>query len=233
MAMRGNRAQDRQWGNGTVITPARQDLFTMLPWAGRRRRALLPPAVLAQRYHGRLEAITDSERRALRPIAASAYEVASRTGDLLADLLVLPSVRIFHGVRPKGAELPPIPHAVSAGRQLVFVESVAWPPGCYETAENGRIHCDGTYIGQSARPLDTAVEHWRKALPRTHHVSGVIVVHSTSDGELTLPAAAPGGLAWVHASQAAPAIRQRVERERQPASRRLVAALIAATEDAA
>jgi hypothetical protein len=197
----------------------------------RRARAVVPPRLLAQRCHGRLEAITDSDRRSLRPIAASAYEVATRTGELLADLITIPGVRIFRGVRPGGADLPPIPHAVSAGRQLVFIESVAWPPGHYETAENGQIHCDGTYIGQSVRPLIAAVQRWRKILPKNHHVSAVIVVHATTDGDIELPSAAPGDLVWVHADGAIRAIRQRMARGRPAVSRNLVAALIAATAD--
>jgi hypothetical protein len=198
----------------------------------RRIRAEVPPPLLKQRYHGTLEAITDSERRSLRPITATAYEVATRTGEMLADLIAIPSVRIFHGVRPAGADLPPIPHAISAGRQLVFIESVAWPPGCYETAENGRIHCDGTYIGQSVRPLIATVRYWRKILPKSHQVSAVIVVHAAGGG-VTLPAATSGDLAWVYAHNAVRDIRQRILCGRQSVSRNLVAALIAATADQA
>jgi hypothetical protein len=197
----------------------------------RRIRAAVPPRLLEQRYHGRLEAITDSERRSLRPIAATAYEVATRTGELLAGLTAIPSVRIFRGVRLAGADLPPIPYAITAGRQLVFIETVAWPPGHYVTAENGRIHCDGTYIGQSARQLIATVQHWRKILPKNHHVSAVIVVHASSCGEIELPTAAPGDLVWVHADGAIGAIRQRILRGRPAVSRNLVAALIAATAD--
>jgi hypothetical protein len=197
----------------------------------RRARAATPPPLLEQRCHGSLEAITDSERRALRPIIATAYEVAARTGGLLAELIAIPSVRIFRGIRPAGADLPPIPHAISAGRQLVFVESVAWPPGRYETAGNGRIHCDGTYIGQSVRPLLAAVQHWRRTLPKGHHVSAVIVVHHAGEGDIKLPAATPGDLVWLLADNAVPDIRQRLLRGRQALSRNLLAALIAATAD--
>jgi len=197
----------------------------------RRIRAEVPSPLLEQRYHGRLEAITDSERRSLRPITATAYEVAARTGELLAGLIAIPSVRIFHGVHPAGADLPPIPHAIIAGRQLVFIESVAWPPGRYETAENGRIHCDGTYIGQSVRPLIAAVEHWRKILPKSHRVSAVIVVHAAAEGDITLPAATAGDLVWVRADDAISDMRQRILCGRQAVSRSLVAALIAATAD--
>jgi hypothetical protein len=198
-----------------------------------RIRTAVPPPLLEQRYHGRLDVITDCERRALRPIIASAYEVATLTGELLADLVAVPGVRIFQGVRPAAAGLPLIPHAVSAGRHLVFIESVAWPPGRYETAENGRIQCDGMYIGQSVRPLLAAVQYWRKVLPRNHHVCAVVVVHPATEGEITLPAAMSGDLLWVHAGQAAGDIRQRMLPRRLAVSRCMLAALIAATADQA
>jgi hypothetical protein len=214
------------------VAPSSALWLTRRAAEARRIRAEVPPPLLKQRYHGRLEAITDSERRSLRPITASAYEVATRTGELLADLIAIPSVRIFHGVLPAGADLPPIPHAISAGRQLLFIESVAWPPGRYETAENGRIHCDGTYIGQSVRPLIATVRHWRKILPKSHQVSAVIVVHAAGGG-VTLPTATSGDLAWVYAHDAVRDIRQRILCGRQSVSRNLVAALIAATADQA
>src|SRR6516162_8910334 len=89
-----------------------------------------PATALPGRCHGSLDVITDSERRGLRPIGTTAREVAARTGALLNDLLALPGVRIFQGVRPDAApDMPRIPHAVSAGRQLILIESVAWPPG--------------------------------------------------------------------------------------------------------
>src|SRR5262249_50744991 len=53
----------------------------------RRLGIVVPPTLLAHRYHGRLNVITDSERRALRPIGNTAYQVAARTGMLLADLV--------------------------------------------------------------------------------------------------------------------------------------------------
>jgi hypothetical protein len=199
----------------------------------RRIRAVVPRPLLEQRYHGRLEAITDSERRSLRPITATAYEVAARTGELLADLTTIPSVRIFQAVRSAGVDVPPIPHAISAGRQLVFIESVAWPQGRYETAENGRIHCDGTYIGQSVDPILAAVRYWRKILPKSHHVSAMIVVHPAAEDDIKLPAATQDDLVWVHADNAVREIRQRIVSGRQVVSRNVVAALIAATADPA
>src|SRR5258708_6186569 len=86
------------------------------------------PELLARLSHGSLDAITDSEHRPLRPIGATAREVAARTTDLLTELLTLPGVRIFQGVRHAVAGVPCIGHAVNSGCRLVLVESVAWPP---------------------------------------------------------------------------------------------------------
>jgi hypothetical protein len=198
-----------------------------------REGDVVPLPAGEQRYHGRLEVITDSERRSLRPIASTAYEVAARTGELLADLMAIPSVQIFRGVRTIGTDLPLIPHAINAGRQLVLIESVAWPPGHYQTSASGRIYCDGTYIGQSVRPFIAAAEHWRKALPRTHRVIAMIVVHTRCDRAIRLPTPTTGDLIWICAEDAAHAIRRCLLSGRQDLSKSLVAALISATADGA
>ena len=147
------------------------------------------------RWHGTLDMIIDSERRALRPIGTSAHEVAARTGSLLAALLVAPNVRVFQGVHPEAGGIPPIAHAISAGHRVMLIESVAWPPGTYHTAPEGRIHCDGVYIGQSVRPLLAAVCHWRRSLSPGHEISALVVVHPTGLGELALPGAIAENLA--------------------------------------
>jgi hypothetical protein len=174
--------------------------------------------------------ITDSERRALRSIGATAREVAASTGALLAGLSTLPGVRIFQGVRP-AAGAPPVPHVINTGRCLVFVESVAWPPGRYATSESGRIFCDGVYIGQSVRPLVTDIRRWQESLPDGHSVSAVVVVHPTAGGELALPVATGRHLTWTLAGRAVRDIRTRLPRQRQRASQPAVAALIAATTE--
>jgi hypothetical protein len=197
--------------------------------ASRRVRAAVPRPLLERRYHGSLAAITDSERRSLRSVAATAYEVAERTSDLLAELISIPSVRIFRGVRVAGTDLPRMPHVVSSGRQLILLESVAWPSGHYEVTD-GRVHCDGTYIGQSARPLLAAVQHWRAALPRHHRVCAVVVVHTGAGSDITLPAPTGGDLAWIRAEDAARDVRQRILSGRQVVSRAAVAALMAAVD---
>ncbi|MGH3187085.1 MAG: hypothetical protein ACRDPY_02065 [Streptosporangiaceae bacterium] len=183
------------------------------------------------RCHGRLGTIIDSERRALRPIGSSAQEVAERTGDLLRDLFELPTVHIFQGVRPTAADAPRIAHVIIAGRQVVLVESVAWPPGRYAATASGRIYCDGTYTGQSVRPLMDAVRHWRGILPSGHRVGALVVVHPTTAGDLALPASSTRTLAWAHADDAVHDIRSRLSSVRQAISMKAVAALIAATAE--
>lgn len=198
-----------------------------------RTRTTLSLPVIERRCHGNLDAITDSERRSLRSIAATAYQVAASTSDLLADLVTIPSVRIFRGVRPAGANLPLIPHAISSGRRLILIESVAWPPGHYETSTDGRIHCDGTYIGQSTRSLTDSMRHWRKELPMRHHVSAMVVVHAPADVDIALPDNSQPGLMFVRADDANRVIRHQVGCGREALSRRLLEALVEATTEQA
>jgi len=193
--------------------------------------SLLPAGLLSRRWHGSLDTITDTERRALRPIGSTAHEVAARTGALLADLMKLPGVRVFQGLLPAAADTPRIPHAISAGRRLLLVESVAWPPGRYTATASGAIHCDGVYIGQSVRPLAAAVRYWQGVLPHGHRVSALVVVHPTTEGRLALPAATARDLSWARADDAVRDIRACLPRRRQPVSMTAVAALAAATED--
>jgi len=191
--------------------------------------AAAPAAVLSRRCLGSLDTITDSERRGLRPIGITAREVAARTGALLMDLLGLPGVRIFLGVRPATGDMPHIPHVVSAGRTLVLVESVAWPPGRYVTTAAGQVHCDGVYIGQSAWPLITAVGYWRQAMPPGHRVHALVVVHPIAEGELALPAEGSPELGWAAAGDAVRDLRARLPRGRRSASATAIAVLAAAT----
>jgi hypothetical protein len=184
------------------------------------------------RFHGSLEPITDSERRALRPIGTTARDVADRTSELLARLLDRPGLWAFQGIRSTTTDSPRIPHAVSAGRHLVLVESVAWPPGHYATTGAGRIHCDGLYTGQSAAPLLAAIEHWQRLLSHDHQVSALVVVHPMARGPLVLPVATRD-LAWSRARDAVRHLIGVLPRAGQPASLRLVGELFkaAAEED--
>jgi hypothetical protein len=178
--------------------------------------------------HGSLAGIVDTERRPLRPIGTTAYEVARRTGELLTGLVRLPGVRLYQGVRLGGH--PPLPYAFSAGRRVVLVEAVAWPPGSYATSTAGAVFCDDVYIGQSARPLRDAVRRLRRLQPRDHRVSAVVVVHPSIAGRLDLPPAAGTEVSWIAAADAVPAIRRRLSSGgSRRASSRAVAALAAAS----
>ena len=106
---------------------------------------------------------------------------------------------------------------------------MAWPPGQYAARAAGRIHGDGTYTGQSVRPLINAVRHWRQTLPRGHRVSALVVVYPTTAGRLTLPAPATRDLAWASADDAVRVIHARLPRGQPAVSMKAVAALFAAT----
>jgi hypothetical protein len=155
--------------------------------------------------HGSLARIVDTERRPLRPIGTSAYEVARRTGELLTGLVRLPGVRLYQGVRLNGH--PPLPYAFSAGSRVVLVDAVAWPPGTYATSTAGAVFCGDVYIGQSAGPLLGAVRRLRRLQPRGHRVSAVVVVHPSVTGRLDLPAATGSEVTWTQAGDAVTAIR--------------------------
>lgn len=214
------------------LTLCASPLVTMWPsrrlLAAWRMQATVPHSVLRQRCHGSLDSIVDSEKRPLRPIGTSAADVARRTGALLAELTTVRGVRIFRGVRPPDSRMPPTTHAIIAGRAIILVESVAFPAGAYEIAADGRIWCDGVYIGQSVAPLSAAVRQWRTVLPSGHRIEALIVVHSTAGSGCELPDASPPGMAWVRAADTVREIRGRIPRWR-PVSRRAVAALVAAT----
>jgi hypothetical protein len=192
-----------------------------------------PAAFLSRRSYGSLDAITDSERRALRPIGVTAREAAAKTSVLLADLLAIPGVRIFQGVCPAAAEAPRISHAVNSGCRVILVESVAWPPGQYVVMPTGRIHCDEEYIGQSVRPLISAVRRWRSALPRGHRVSAMVVVHPTAGGAPSLPPAQTTDLTWTQPATAVRDIRASLPSGQQAVSIRAVAALASASAEEA
>jgi len=159
-------------------------------------------------HPGHLSGIVDTERRALRPIGTTAYEVARRTGDLLTGLRGLPGVRLYQGIRLAGH--PPLPYALTAGPCVVLVDAVAWPPGAYATSPAGAVYCDDVYIGQSARPLLGAVRRLRRLQPRGHRVSAVVVVHPSLTGRLDLPAATGTEVTWMRAGDAVAAIRRRL-----------------------
>ena len=160
-----------------------------------------------QHVHGSLDGLTDSEHRPLRPIGMTVREAAARTGELLSRVAEARGVRLFAGVRV-GPGLPPVAFALSRGPRLLLVESVAWPVGGYTTTPQGRVLCDGTYIGQSVRPLLGACRRLHRVLPR-HRVAAAVVVHPCGPGTLTLPQAAPPALLWLPPDE----VRRRVSRQ--------------------
>jgi hypothetical protein len=199
----------------------------------RRLRAAVPASLVQRRHHGTIAAITDSERRPLRPIGYSVVHVAMDTGRRLAELMTIPNIVLFRGIRVPTGDAPPTAHAVVSGRTLILIESVAWPPGHYAAGVDGRVSCDGVYIGQSVAPLVAAVCGWRARLPRRHLVRAVVVVHQSASGPYELPAAARGGVAWAFAENAVGEIRQLLPSGGQAVSRPAVAALVAATTEPA
>ncbi|MFG1607738.1 hypothetical protein [Actinoplanes sp. NPDC049265] len=138
----------------------------------------------------------DSERRPLRSIGTSASEIHARTGQLLAGLAGARGARLITAV-PVGAGETPIPYAFCAGRSIVLLDSVAWPAGTYAITPDGRVLCDGTYIGQSIRQLVGAVHRLRGAISGERRVEAVVVVHPCTPTAPTLPVTGPPGLSWV------------------------------------
>jgi hypothetical protein len=151
---------------------------------------------MAHRLRGTLDSLTDEEGRSLRPIGMSVREAADRTGALLHAVADHPGVRLYAGVRvAEGA--PRIGFAVSTASRLLLVESVAWPSGSYTVAPDGGVLCDGTYIGQSVRPLLGSVRLMRR-LVRRLAVGAVVVVHPSGCGTPSLPSRPGGGILWLH-----------------------------------
>lgn len=166
----------------------------------------------------------------MRSIGVTARDIASRTGVLLADLVTIPGVRIFLSARPAGTTLPPVPHVVSVGRRIILVESVCWPSGNYNVVADGRVHCDGVYIGQSTVALTAAVHAWRNVLTRDHDVRAVVVVHAT--GKVRLPAGVEAQLNWSLAEDAVLRIKAMARAVRGEDNLEAIAALVAAVSRA-
>jgi hypothetical protein len=158
----------------------------------------------------RVDELIDSEWRPLRPIGISTGEVAARTGRLLARLTRRPGVHLFSGVAVTDGLA--VTHALSAGRLVLFVESVAWPDGTYSTGPDGGVRCGGVYIGQTVRPLLEAVRRLRRTLPDDFRIGGVVVVHPSTPAAPTLPATVPAGLSWLTPGGLTSHVRRRVRR---------------------
>jgi hypothetical protein len=146
---------------------------------------------MVHRVRGSLDGLDDEESRSLRPIGMSVREAAIRTGEILDRLAGTPGVDLFAGVRVTKRS-PRIGFAVTTATRLLLVESVAWPSGAYSVTDQGRVLCDGTYIGQSVRALVGSVRQLRR-VARRPYVGAVVVVHPSDAGTPSLPA----GWAWL------------------------------------
>lgn len=163
---------------------------------------------MAHRLRGTLDSLTDEEGRSLRPIGMSVREAADRTGSLLHAVADHPGVRLYAGVRvAEGA--PRIGFAVSTVSHLLLVESIAWPSGAYTIGADGDVLCDGTYIGQSVRPLLGSVRLLRR-LVRRLVIGAVVVVHPSGSGAPSLPSGSPGGIGWLTPAQVRPHVARRL-----------------------
>lgn len=193
--------------------------------AFRRLRTTVPAPLLRQRRYGDLAGFADDDSRPLRPVCVSLTEVLARTDAMLSPFTAFASVRIFQGVRVPGAARPLASYAVSAGRLLVLIESVAWPPGRYQTDASGRVRCNDQYIGQTVRALCRATRACRTLLPRSHQVCALVVVHRTSDGGYLLPADT-GRLRWVLADDLPRDLHALLSPHLSSVSRHTIAALV-------
>jgi hypothetical protein len=158
-----------------------------------------------------MDGLIDSELRPLRPIGVSASEVAARTGRLLTRLTDQPGIHLFSDIPVAGTPAP-ITHALSAGRLILLVESVAWPAGTYSTTADGGVLCDGVYIGQSVRPLLDTVRRVRRTFPGNYRIGGVVVVHPSLPAAPTLPVTGPVGLSWMPPAGLTSRMRRRLRR---------------------
>lgn len=193
----------------------------------RRVRCQVPARLLHRRWHGDLTAISTEEYRHLRPIGMARADAVRRTEDLLRPLIDIPSVRIFRGVRliAAGTGGPGAAFAVTAGRIVLVVEPVAWPPGSYLMDATGQIRCDGRFIGQSAGPLAAGVAALRARLPRTHRVRALVAVLPIADGAFVLPVPTKE-VAWTLARDLPITMHAELARRPRTVSRHIIAALL-------
>ncbi|XVU22766.1 hypothetical protein ACQPZJ_36660 [Actinoplanes sp. CA-054009] len=163
---------------------------------------------MVHRLRDRLDKLIDDESRPLRPIGMSARDAAAHTGALLDRFAGAPGVRLYAGVRltERG---PRVGFAVMTATRLLLVESVAWPSGSYSVTPEGRVLCDGVYIGQSVHPLLCSVRLLRR-LSRGRQIGAAVVVHPAGAGTPSLPALSPAGPSWLLPGAVGPHIARRL-----------------------
>lgn len=223
---RGRAGRYRLWGPAALGASLLPAVFL----TGRARQltmieARAPLRVAEQRRHGELPPAATRGSGSLRSIGAGGGGVAARTDTQLGALTVLPGVRIFRGIRAGHPSRVVATHAVSAGRVVVLVESVAWPPGNYRADPDGRIWCDGMPTGQVTAGLQAAVAACRARLPRDHLVRALVCVHRTTPAGYLLPA--PGRtISWTFAEDLVETLMPHLAPYAAAVSRHVVAALV-------
>lgn len=151
---------------GNVMTANR----TVFP-DGRRQRHFTSEPVVITENSGELE----------RRLA-----VAERlSAPLLEQLLRMPGVTIVQGISIPGSRTAHVGHAVVAGNQVAFVDSLLWVPGQYVLDAWGRIVRDGKIDEHIT--VTTAIAAERHAADRPQlTIRSWAVVHRLADAPLTI-----------------------------------------------
>ncbi|MEV8252964.1 hypothetical protein AB0O95_03245 [Rhodoglobus sp. NPDC076762] len=112
--------------------------------------------------------------------------VAERlTAPLLEQLIRMPGVSIVQGLEVPGSRTAHIGHAVVAGNQIAFIDSLLWAPGEYVLDAWGRVVRDGK-IDEHIN-VTTAIAAQRLAADRPQLVTkSWAVVHRLADAPLTI-----------------------------------------------
>ncbi|MGV8852895.1 MAG: hypothetical protein ACOH1M_10065 [Rhodoglobus sp.] len=151
---------------GNVVT-ARKTVFP----GGQRERQFTGEPLVIDENSGELE----------RRLA-----VAERlSAPLLEQLLRMPGVTIVHGLSIPGSRTAHVGHAVVAGNQIAFIDSLLWAPGEYVLDAWGRVVRDGKI--DELINVTTAIAAQRHAADRPQlTIRSWAVVHRLADAPLTI-----------------------------------------------
>lgn len=106
------------------------------------------------------------------------------TGDVLEELLVIPGVRVIHGLKFPGSEKADVDHAVVYGRKIAFIDSKMWKPGKYSWNNRGEIVKDTGYRDlETITHFPTAVHKYANLLPEAE-VGGFMLIHPNQHGSI-------------------------------------------------
>lgn len=121
---------------------------------------------------------------------------AETTASFLQALLDIPGVRVFHGMTPPGSKKNDAHHVVLSGNKVVIIEDKTWAPGSASWMSSGQVLLEATdgRISQVDMSIHEAVQFYQKLLtgewvncplgdPNPPEVRGVVIVHSSSEGE--------------------------------------------------